>query len=33
MSARVQIVVEAKDATSGVFRALTSELGAFGGLV
>ena len=33
MAARVQIVVEAKDATSGVFRALTSELGAFGGLV
>jgi superoxide dismutase len=33
MAARVQIVVEAKDATSGVFRAITSELGAFGGLM
>jgi hypothetical protein len=33
MAARVQIVVEASDATSGVFRALTSQLGAFGGLV
>jgi hypothetical protein len=33
MAARVQVVVEAKDATSGVFRAITSQLGAFGGLV
>jgi hypothetical protein len=33
MAARVQIVVEAKDATSGVFRAITSELGAFGGVI
>jgi hypothetical protein len=33
MAARVQVIVEAKDATSGVFRAITSQLGAFGGLV
>jgi hypothetical protein len=33
MAARVQIVVEAKDATSGVFRAITSELGTFGSLI
>lgn len=33
MTARVQVVVEAKDATSGVFRAITSQLGAFGGVV
>lgn len=33
MAARVQVVIEAKDATGGVFRAITSELGAFGGLM
>lgn len=33
MAARVQVVVEAKDATGGVFRALTSQLGEFGGIV
>lgn len=33
MTARVQVVVEAKDATSGVFRAITSQLGDFGNLV
>jgi len=33
MPERVQVVVEAKDAASGVLRALTSQLGAFGGLM
>jgi hypothetical protein len=33
MPARVQIVVEASDAAGGVFRALTSQLGAFGGII
>jgi hypothetical protein len=33
MPARVQLVVEAKDETSGIFRALTSQMGAFGGLI
>lgn len=33
MAARVQIVVEAKDASSGVLRAITGQLGAFGGLM
>lgn len=33
MAARVQVVVEAKDATAGVFRAITSQLGDFGGIV
>jgi hypothetical protein len=33
MPARVQIVVEASDATGGIFRALTSQMGAFGGIV
>ena len=33
MPARVQVIVEAKDATSGVLRAITGQLGAFGGLV
>ena len=33
MVARVQVVVDAQDATGGVFRALTSQMGAFGGLV
>jgi hypothetical protein len=33
MPARVKIIVEATNAAGGVFRALTSEMGAFGGLV
>jgi hypothetical protein len=33
MPARVQIVVEASDATGGIFRALTSQMGAFGGII
>lgn len=33
MAARVQLVIEAKDATGGVIRGLTSQLGSFGGLV
>jgi tellurite resistance protein len=33
MTARVQIVVEAKDAASGVLRGLTSQMGSFGSLL
>lgn len=33
MAARVQIIVEAKDATSGIFRGITSSMGALGGVV
>lgn len=33
MPARVQIVVEAKDSSSGVLRAITGQMGALGGLV
>lgn len=33
MAQRVQIIVEAKDATSGIFRGITSQMGALGGVV
>lgn len=33
MPARVQILVEAQDAASGIFRGLTSQLGSFGSII